>query len=49
MNALVATLVTMETELRKGVVVSSSLLHEFETRLALEIDKIHQWMNAVHT
>ena len=49
MNALVATLVTMETELRKGAVVSSSLLHEFETRLALEIDKIHQWMNAVHT
>ncbi|WP_461783977.1 PAS domain-containing protein [Prosthecobacter sp.] len=49
MNALVATLVTMETELRKGAVVSSSLLHEFETRLALEIDKIHQWMNAVQT
>jgi CheY-like chemotaxis protein len=49
MNALVATLVTMETELRKGVVVRSSLLHEFETRLALEIDKIHHWMNAEKT
>jgi PAS domain S-box-containing protein len=49
MNALVATLVTMETELRKGVVVGSSLLHEFETRLALEIDKIHHWVNAEKT